>query len=446
MSPEAALQQAAGLFNAGRLDEARSAALAIVAAQPAHFLALHLLGAIAVRANRPDEAIGYETRALALKPGDPEALCNRGIAFRALDRIEEALADYEAVLAARPAFAAAHGLKGVALAALNRHEEAIASYSKALSLDPKYAPARFNRAFSELILGDYANGFEDFEARWAGSDTLTSLRAFAQPQWQREDLRGKTLFIHAEQGFGDALNLCRYVPLAVERGAKVILEAHGSLKELFTQLPAQVIALGEAPPPFDLHCPIMSLPNAFGTRLETIPSKVPYLHAPETHVAKWRERLGARDRPRIGIAWSGNASQKNDRNRSMPLELLAPLRNPAWSFVSLQKEVRGSDRGALAEGPPIRHFGEELGDFRDTAALVEAVDVVVTVDSSVAHLAGAMGKPVWILLSFAADWRYPLDRNVSPWYPTSRVFRQETRGAWAPVIERVGEELALLLA
>jgi hypothetical protein len=190
----------------------------------------------------------------------------------------------------------------------------------------------------------------------------------------------------------------------------------------------------------------MSLPYAFGTRLETIPSNIPYLRAPAAHVARWRERLGERDRPRIGIAWSGNASQKNDRNRSLPLAALAPLRDASSMFVSLQKEIRANDRAALEARSPIHHFGDELVDFRDTAALVDAVDLVITVDSSVAHLAGAMGKPVWILLSFAADWRYPLDRNVSPWYPTSRVFRQQTRGAWAPVIEQVGEELAQLLA
>ena len=446
MQPEAALQRAAGLFSAGKLEEARAIGLDLLRTQPDHFLALHLLGAIAVRANRPEEAIDYTTRALALKPADAEVLCNRGIAYRNLDRIEEALADYDAVLAARPGFAAAHGLKGVALAALNRHEEAIASYSKALSYDPNLASARFNRAFSELILGDYERGLADFEFRWTGSDTITPRRAFPKPQWKGEDLRGKTLFITAEQGFGDALNLCRYVPLAAERGANVVLETQGPLRDLFAQLPAQVLTLGEPPPAFDLHCPVMSLPYAFGTRLGTIPSKVPYLRAPETHVAKWRERLGARERPRIGVAWSGNASQKNDRNRSMPLEALAPLRDPGWSFVSLQKEIRTSDDAALAMGSPIRHFGDELADFRDTAALVEAVDIVVTVDSSVAHLAGAMGKPVWILLSFAADWRYPLDRDVSPWYPTSRIFRQESRGAWGPVIERVREELAALLA
>jgi tetratricopeptide (TPR) repeat protein len=441
MASDPLLQRAAGLFNAGRLDEARALGLELLRANADHFLALHLLGAIAVRAGRPDEAIDYATRALALKPADPEVLCNRGIAFRALDRIEEALADYDAVLAARPAFAAAHGLRGVALAALNRHEEAIASYSKALALDPKFAPARFNRALSELVLGDFERGLADFEARWGGSDTQIAQRSFDKPRWTGEALGGKTLLIHAEQGLGDAIQLCRYVPLAVERGANVVLEVQAPLKALFAQLPASVIAMRDPLPPFDFHCPIMSLPLAFGTRVESIPGNVPYLRAVPEDVARWSARLGARRSPRVGLAWSGSTTLKNDRNRSIPLSRFDAIRDGPWELIGLQKELRDTDRPALAHRAPIAFYGDELADFRDTAALIENLDAVVCVDTAVAHLAGAMGKPVHILLPFSPDWRWLLDRAESPWYPSAHLFRQERAGDWQGVIDRVAERI-----
>jgi hypothetical protein len=440
MSPEAALQQAAGLFTAGRLDEARLIATTLAAAQPDNFLAHHLLGAIAVRAGKPEDAIDHETRALALRPNDPEALSNRGIALRALGRINEALADYERALAARPGFAPALSLKGVALAALNRHEEAIASYSSALAVSPGYAPAHFNRSFSELALGDFESGLADFEWRWKGSDTQIALRDFGVPQWRGEDPRGRTVLVHAEQGLGDAIQFCRYVPMLAERGANVVFEVQPALAALLSTLPAQVVRMGDPLPVFDLHCPVMSLPLAFGTRLETIPARIPYLHASAEQVERWRQRLGATEGLRIGVAWSGNARQVNDRNRSMPLAMLAPLRRRGWKLIALQNEVRDSDRAALME-MGVEWLGAQIEDFRDTAALVEWVDVVVSVDSSIAHLAGAMGKRLVIALAYAADWRYFIGRDDSPWYPTARLFRQHRPGDWQDVIERVAATL-----
>jgi len=433
---DAALQRAAGLYQAGRLDEARAIAREIVASDPRHFNALHLLAAIAVRTRAPDDVVEYATRALAIEPGHPEALCNRGIALRALGRIEEALADYDRVLAGNPRHVPALSLKGVALAALDRHEDAIECYAKAIAIDPRYAPAHFNGALSHLARGDFATGWPELEWRWTGSDTQIALRRFAQPQWHGEDIRGKTLLVHAEQGLGDAIQFVRYIPIAAARGAQVVLEAQPALAPLFASLPARVVAMGDPLPPFDFHCPIHSLPLAFGTRLETIPARVPYLAASEERIAKWRARLGERTRPRIGIAWSGSPHHINDRNRSMPLEALDPLRTADRELVSLQKELRESDRDALARAPAIRHFGDDLVDFRDTAALVSLVDVVVSVDTAVAHLAGALARPVRILLPFAADWRWLTGRDDSPWYPTARLVRQPRGGDWLAAVER----------
>jgi hypothetical protein len=272
MVPDAALQRAAELFRARRLDEARTAALALVAAQPANFLALHLVGAIAVTMGRPEEALEHENRALAIHPNDHEALCNRGVALRMLGRIEEALADYDRVLAARPNFVHALVLKGVALAAHNRHAEAIASYSQALALDPANAQALFNRSLSELSIGDLEHGLADFEYRWKGRDSPIPMRPLGKPQWLGDDPRGKTILVHAEQqGHGDLIHYSRYVPLLAARGAQVVLEAPPSLIPVLTTLPARIVAMGEPLPPFDLHCPMMSLPLTFGTRLDTIP-------------------------------------------------------------------------------------------------------------------------------------------------------------------------------
>jgi hypothetical protein len=445
------LQRAAALYQAGRLDEARAAALEILAADARDFNALHLLAAIAVRARRPEEAIDFATRALEIVPGHPEVLCNRGIALRALDRVEESLADYDRVLAANPRHVPALSLRGVALAALNRHGDAIDSFSRAIALEPRYGPAHLNRAFSNLVLGRYDAGWRDFEWRWTGSDTQIPLRNFVQPPWRGEDLRGRSILVHAEQGLGDAIQFARYVPLLAERGAQVVLEVQAPLKALFADLPARLVTfggkvlpspLGEGPgerdafPCTDFQCAMLSLPLAFGTRADSIPANVPYLRAPPSHVEKWRARLGGTRGPRIGIAWSGNTQQRNDRNRSIPLAMLEPLRAGPWTLVSLQKEVRDDERAALGGDRPILHFGDELADFRDTAALASLVDAVVCVDTSVAHLAGAMGKPLTLLLTFAADWRWLLERADSPWYPTARLIRQERRGDWLPAVKQ----------
>jgi tetratricopeptide (TPR) repeat protein len=444
MTPDEAMGRAAALFGSGNLAEARALCESILRADPRHFYALHLAAAIALKRGEPEECVRLATRALEMQPGHVDVLCNRGAALRRLNRGDAALADYDRALASAPNNAVAHNNRGVALAALNRHAEAIAAYERALELDPGYANARFHRALSRLVSGDFDRGWDDLEARWTGSETQGPARAFAEPQWTgRQELRDKTVLLYAEQGLGDTIQFCRYAALVRSRGAKVLLQVHDPLKELLAQLPGveRVAALGEPLPAFDYHCALLSLPRAFGTRLESIPADIPYLAAPEAHVQRWRTRLGARTRPRIGIAWSGSMTLLNDRNRTIALARLAPLRAVDATLVSLQKEVRDSDLAALESGAPILHFGAELADFRDTAALVSEMDLVISVDTAAAHLAGAMGKPVWLLLPFSPDWRWLLDRDTSPWYPGLRILRQPRVGDWDAVIERAAGEL-----
>lgn len=473
-----AMDRAAASFAAGRLDESWSLCEHILREDPAHFFALHLASVIAARRGDWEACLAFATRALRVMPGHPEVLANRGAALRNLRRWEEALADYDAALAAAPrsadahnnrgaalaalgrheealaaydralatapAAAEAHYNRGVSLAALNRHAEAVASYSRAIELKPNDSRGRWNRGLSRLALGDYANGFVDYEARLARTDTELVPRRFAQPAWNgRQDLAGRTILLHAEQGIGDCIQFSRFARALHERGARVVLEAHPPIAPLLAALPSvdATVAAGSELPDFNYHCPLPSLPALLGTRLEHLPPQDPPLHPPAEWLERWRARLGEQHPPRIGIFWSGGTGAREDDPRSIPLDALAPVLGLPATFVCLQREVRARDREALAAKASILHFEGEIEDFRDTAALVALTDLVVTVDTSVAHLAGAMAHPAWILLPFAADWRWLLDRDDSPWYPSARLFRQALQGDWAPVIDRVARAL-----
>lgn len=444
---DAAMERAARLYAAGDLGGARAACREILRADARYFFALHLLATIAAREERWEECLRYASDALVMDPRNVEVLCNRGAALRMLGRPDEALADYDRALALAPARAEVLNNRGVALAALNRHGEAIECYGAALAVAPDYARAGFNRSVSRMLVGDFDGGWADHEFRWRGGDRPMQPPASRAPRWTgREDIRGKTILVGAEQGLGDMIMCSRYARLLRDRGARVVLEAHAPLVPLLRGLDGadQVIALGEALPPHDYHVPIMSLPLAFGTRVETIPREVPYVSAPPGHVERWRPALASARRPLVGLAWSGSATLRNDRNRSIALPGLEALRDADATFVGLQKDVREADRPHLDTGRRILHFESELADFRDTAALVSLMDVVISVDTSLAHLAGAMGKPTWILLPFSPDWRWLLGRDDSPWYPTARLFRQPRPGEWKGVIGRVAEALRAL--
>jgi len=401
------------------------------------------LGNALCAAGRREDALESYARALALKSDYAVAWNNRANVLRELGRSEEALAHYERALTLKPDYADALLNRGIVLSALNRHEEAEACYTRVLTLLPGHAEAHYCVSLHRLLTGDFARGWEAYEWRWRVHDA-EALPPYAPPLWLgQENLAGKTILLHAEQGYGDTLQFCRYAAPVAALGARVILVVQPPLKSLLSRLagPVQVLAAGETLPPSDYHCPLMSLPLAFHTDLQSIPGRAPYLTADPARVAAWRARLGAAAAPRVGLAWSGRPTHRNDAQRSIPLAAFAALLEAGMTFVSLQKELRKEDQATLAAVPGLTHFGEGLQDYDDTAALIDYLDLVIAVDTSVAHLAGALGKPVWILLPSNPDWRWLLEREDSPWYPTARLFRQTRMGDWGSVIRRVIETL-----
>jgi tetratricopeptide (TPR) repeat protein len=396
---------------------------------------------------RSDEALDSYDRAIKLNPDDAVAFYNRGLALQELKRLDEALDSYDRALKLKPDYAEAYSNRGLALKELKRLDEALDSYDRALKLKPDFADGHLNLALCRLLMGDFARGWEGYEWRWHSEQIEKQLgkkRNFTQPLWLgAESLQGKTILLHSDQGLGDALQFCRYAKLAGELGARVILEVPKPLMELLSNLEgvAQLVEKGGALPAFDYHCPLLSLPLAFGTDLNTIPSYNGYIASNPGKVADWRAKLGERTKPRIGLVWSGSTAHANDQNRSIALGDLVEHLPRQFQYVSLQKEVRDADYETLVSHPDILHFGERLNDFADTAALCELMDVVVSVDTSVAHLAGAMDKPVWILLPFIPDWHWLLDREESVWYSSARLFRQDRNGGWAGVLDKVRTEL-----
>jgi hypothetical protein len=338
----------------------------------------------------------------------------------------------------------AHTNRGNFLTDLKRPDEALASFDRALALDPEATEGHFGKSLVLLSTGRLLEGWRPYEWR-KRRVAETAFHGLGRPEWSgTEDVAGKTLFIEAEQGLGDTIQFARYVPLLARMGAKVVLEVQAQLAALLGRLEgaASVVARGEPLPPFDVHCPLGSLPLALKTEPATIPAEASYLKADDARIAKWRARIGALERPRVALAWAGNVQHINDRNRSIALSRLASLWSAAWPrFIGIQRELRGEDAELLAREPRVMQIGAELDDFADTAAVIALVDLVVSVDTSVAHLAGAMGRPVWILLPFSPDWRWALAGESTPWYPTARLFRQPALGDWDGVIERVRREL-----
>ncbi|GAA5170063.1 tetratricopeptide repeat protein [Viridibacterium curvum] len=356
----------------------------------------------------------------------------------ALRRGEEALQDCSRAIALEPGIAEAWNNRGILLQDARRFEEARSDYEQAIRISPSYADAHWNIARCCLLQGDYKRGWAEYEWRWQRPAFTSPQRNFAQPQWQGEDLVGRRVLLHAEQGLGDSLQCLRYVPLLVERGATVWLEVQGALKPLLQGLPgvAGVLASGEALPSFDLHCPLLSLPLAFGTTVETVPPVQPLSVDAELKEA-WVVRLGPRHGLRVGLVWSGNPSQQDNDLRSLPLADLVAAMPKGVELISLQKELRTDVERQIVASGQVRHFGDFLRDFADTAALMGEVDMVVSVCTSVAHLAGVMKVQLEVMLQYAHDWRWLLDREDSPWYPSARLHRQVVQGDWQPVLAGV---------
>ena len=307
----------------------------------------------------------------------------------------------------------------------------------AVALEPTDIDTRYHRALLQLLMGNLAEGFAGYEARFETKLWRGDKRHFRQPEWRGEELAGRTILLYAEQGLGDTLQFCRYAALVAARGGRVVLEAPPPLRHLLDGLAGveRLIAHGEEPGDFDVQCPLLALPHLLGTDLESIPAAIPYLATPDDVRRAWRDRLGRRVRTRVGLVWAGNPRFINDRRRSLPFAALAPLWSlPSIDWFSLQVGPRAEDLASAPSGL-ITDLAPELHDFAETAAAVEQMDLVISVDTAVAHLAGALSKPVLLLLPFAPDWRWMRRGETSPWYPGHRLLRQDMRREWANVID-----------
>lgn len=394
-------------------------------------------------------AINALHRALQCRPQFVEAMNNLGKALFEVGRLEEAEVVLRDAIHLRPSMKELYiNLANVQIS-LRQHAEAMASFHQVLSLDPDNASARFVLGMVLLVEGDLENGWREYAWRWQTKEYGARLRNIPVPEWRGEDLTGKTLFIHAEQGVGDTLQFVRYLPTIGKLGGRVVLECQPPLRLLLASL-AGIAALtvkDEPLPEIDLHIPLLNIPGVMGTSLDNIPNQVPYLRAAPMAVEYWARRIcSLNGLVRVGIAWAGNPDHVNDRNRSMRLTQLAPLASVnGVSWISLQKGAGAEQLHVEPKVMDLVDWTDDLGDFADTAALIENLDLVIAVDTSVVHLAGALNKPVWVMVPFAPDWRWLLDRSDSPWYPSMRLFRQGTRGDWGGVVNQVAHELEVLI-
>jgi hypothetical protein len=484
-------RSAMALHQQGQLSPAQAIYDEILRVDPAHADALHLLGLIAYQqqqfaraleligraiavnplsaafyANRGivlqglkqfDAAIADYGRAIAIKPDYTDAYNNRGLALHELKQPRAAMIDYDKAIAARPDFAQAYNNRGVALRELKQLDAAIADFDKAIVIKPGYAEAYWNKALTLLLRGDLESGFALYEWRWKNPNANMAPRPFAQPLWLgQEPLRDKTILLYSEQGLGDTIQFCRYAVLLAGAGAQVVVEAPQQLTSLLTSLAgvSRIVARGENLPDFDYHCPLMSLPLACKTRLDTIPDPTPYLQADPAKAHLWQGRIGERQKLNVGVVWSGgfraDASHiwtASNEERNIPLDSVArALGGVDADFFSLQKgdpaesEIRHHERDYWPRGN-FHNFAGEIKDFADTAALVANLDLVISVDTATAHLAAAMGKPTWILNRFDSDWRWLLGRDDSPWYRSVTLYRQDESQDWEPVLRRVAADL-----
>ncbi len=436
------------LLSLQRFDEALQSIEQALALSPGLAELYDQRGAVLLAMNQFAAAFRSFDQALSLKPQAAQDFWNLAMLKIKQGLYAEALQDLDTVLELQPELVDAYVDRGNALKDTQQLEAALRDFDLAIALDSDCSKAYWSKAALLLLRGDYAAGWPLFEWRWAYTPH-TRLKTLTQPLWLGgPELAGKTVLLHPEQGLGDFIQFCRYAPLVSSLGGKALLEAPPALAGLMASLPGDVTVIkhGEALPPFDLHCPIMSLPLAFLTDLETVPQHMPYLSVDPEKSRIWRARLGEKSRLRVGLVWSGSTGHSNDHLRSLPLALLEPLWRLPIEFHALQKEYRPADAELLGQIAPLQSHAELLQDFSDTAALLDNLDLLISVDTSVAHLAGALAKPVWVLLQYAPDFRWMLDRSDTPWYPSARLFRQPAYGDWAGVIADVSESLARAVA
>jgi tetratricopeptide (TPR) repeat protein len=430
--------------SSGRYEEAIISCQKIIDIDPSFAQAHCNLGCALKQVGSYREAIESFNRAIALDAQFADAFLNRGNAFRGLKLYEEALSSYGEALELKPDLAEAWFGRGSTLSSVRRYDEAFECLHEAQRTTPEFYDAHFMEAVYRLLLGDYERGWKKYEARWGSTLSDAGKRRYSQPLWLGDSsIAKKTILLHAEQGLGDTIMASRYVPLVSALGAKVILVVPPSLKVLLRSLEgvSTLIEVGETIPDFDLQCPLMSLPLAFKTRLDTIPAVVPYLTADVETIRKWKSRLDGNEF-KVGVAWAGNPSFRDDRERSILLKNIFPLFGvPGVKFFSIQKDLRPGDEEILNANPQLVHLGSETAGFHDDAGVMMSLDLIISSDTAVVHLAGALARPVWVLLSYNPEWRWMLERNDSPWYPTARLFRQKKDGDWVSVIDSVCEEL-----
>jgi len=436
----------------GRLRESKECYEQALRCQPDFPPAHSNLGVAYQAEGRLDEAADCFRQALRLQPHFAEAYINLGTLLLAQAKLDESVSCYRQAVRCRPDYPVAHCDLGAALQRQGNAREALACFDEALRLKPDFADAHLAKSYTLLLAGDFERGWPEYEWRSRCPDFIMPRWRGPQPAWDGSPLGGRTILLHAEQGLGDTLQFIRYVPLVQERGGRVVVEVQAPLAHLLQSCSGidQVIARGEVQPPFDVHAYLLSLPGLLSTTVATVPAKVPYLTADPALVAHWRTQLSAVPGFKIGINWQGSREHKMDSLRSVRLLEFAPLASlQGVHLFSLQEGAGTEQLGTLAGAFPVTDLGSRLdgpsGAFMDRAALMTNLDLVVTVDTALAHLAGALGVPVWVPLAFAADWRWLLDREDSPWYPSMRLFRQTRLGEWAPVFERLAAEVQKLL-
>ncbi len=443
-SHEARLQQGLTLHRQGRLDAAKAIYEGILREDPNHSDSLHFLGVIEDYRGNFQRAVELIEKSISINPTNPSCYLNLGNAQLHMRQTDSALTNYAKAIKLKPDYAAAYVSRGAALEMGGQFEDAIKCYDTAIAFNKDFAQAYWNKASLLLLTGNLELGWKLYEYRWLVHAHGLVARSFPQPLWLGiESLQGKSILLYDEQGLGDSIQFARYVACVADQGARVILEIAKPLYTIFQSLSGvqELISKGAPLPAFDFHCPLASLPLAFKTTFDTIPNKHPYLQSSAKKKAEWANRLGDKKRNRVGLIWSGNKDHVNDLNRSITLSALARHLPDGPEYYSLQKELRAHDRLTLSELSNIRHFEVELQDFEDTAALCELMDIVISVDTSVAHLSGALGKTTWILIPYLPDWRWLLNRADSPWYPSASLIRQTRPGDWSAPLETVQKRL-----
>jgi len=446
-NPDQIYENALKLHHAGKLSEAEKLYKTLLDHFPNQYEILTTLGILFFQQGLSESGFQYIKKSLNLNPNQPAALYNMGVEFQKLTRLEEALIYYDKTIQLNPHNINALINRGNVLKDLQSYKNALISYEQALAIDSNIPAAHWNKAITHILLGEYELGWKEYEWGWQSGERGIP-RKFSQPTWLgNESIFGKTLFIHREQGLGDLIQFCRYIPLLEKLGAQIILEVPLSLFGLMKSLSPSVMVIkeGESLPSFDLVCPIMSLALAFKTTVKNIPAFIPYFEVEKTKRIFWGKKLGEKTLPRIGIAWSGSMTNKIDNNplarRNIPLKELQSIFDLPLEFHILQKEMRPEDQATLKSLKNLNNHQNELINFSDTAALIQEMDLVISICTSVAHLSAALGQDTWVLLPYSADYRWMLDQDKSPWYPTVELFRKKNPLKWDDLVLDVKNEL-----